>query len=135
MKSGRYVSLSLAGAAGAALLLTYCRKEEAPPPPLPSAEPVATAAPPLELTVEDAGVDAADAGKKKVGTGGPAKSMAACCNALAQNAKSAPPPTSLYMAQAAALCSGAVASGKDAGSVLAIVSGALKGAGMPASCR
>ncbi|MBK7581481.1 MAG: acyltransferase [Myxococcales bacterium] len=112
-----------------------CKKEE-PPPPLPSAAPASTPSAPLVLEVEDAGDDGdaadADADAKK-GTYVPSASLKACCNALAQNAASAPPPTNMYMMQAAAACNAAVAQGKT--SVAGIVSGALKGASMPAACR
>jgi hypothetical protein len=114
-----------------------CKKEE-PPPPLPSAAPVTTPSAPLELAIEDAGDDGdadAEAGPKKTGPYKPAASLKACCNALAQNAVSAPPPTNAYMLQAAAACNAAVAQGKSAGSILAVVRGALKGAGMPAACH
>ena len=115
-----------------------CKKEE-PPPPLPSAAPVSTPSAPLVLGVEDAGDDgdgdAGDADADAKGKGQPAASLKACCAALAQTAASAPPPTSLYMMQAAAACNAAVAQGKDKSSVIGIVSGALKGAGMPAACR
>lgn len=118
-------------------LYAGCKKEE-PPPPLPSAAPVATPSAPVALEVEDAGDDGdADDGDAdaKVGKYVPAASLKACCAALAQNAASAPPPTSIYMMQAAAACNAAVAQGKDKASVTGIVSGALKGAGMPAACR
>lgn len=114
-----------------------CKKDE-PPPPLPSAAPVNTPSAPVVLEVEDAGEDvsdASDASDAKKGTGVAASSLKACCNALAQNAASAPPPTNMYMMQAAAACQAAVAQGKDKSSVTGIVSGALKGAGMPAACR
>ncbi len=118
------------------LLAPGCKKDE-PPPPLPSSEPVAAPSAPLELTIEDAGPEAdADADvKKKRGPYKPAPSLKACCSALAQNAASAPPPTNAYMLQAAAACNAAVAQGKSSGSVLAVVRGALKGAGMPSACR
>jgi hypothetical protein len=89
------------------------------------------------LEVEDAGEDVedADADAKKLGPYKPAASLKACCAALSQNAASAPPPTNMYMLQAAAACNAAVAQGKDKASVVGIVSGALKGAGMPAACR
>ncbi|MCB9576774.1 MAG: acyltransferase [Polyangiaceae bacterium] len=114
-----------------------CKKEE-PPPPLPSAAPVSTPSAPLELAIEDAGDEGdadAEAGPKKTGPYKPAPSLKACCNALAQNAANAPPPTNAYMLQAAAACNAAVAQGKSSGSVLAVVRGALKGAGMPAACH
>lgn len=121
----------------AALLSPGCKKDE-PPPPLPSSEPVAAPSAPLELAIEDAGLDGdadAEAGKKPTGPYKPAASLKACCNALSQNAASAPPPTNMYMMQAAAACHAAVAQGKDKGSVIGIVQGALKGAGMPGACR
>lgn len=90
-----------------------CKKEE-PPPPLPSAAPVNTPAAPLVLEVEDAGDDG-DAGDadaaKKVGGGSPA-SMKKCCQAVAQNAESAPEPTKTYMKQLAAACFAAAGSGQ-----------------------
>jgi hypothetical protein len=115
---------------------TGCKKDE-PPPPLPSAAPTAEPSAPLQLVVEDSGPDAdadAEAGKP-TGPYKPAASLKACCAALAQNAENAPEPTKSYMKTAAAGCYGAVAQGKDKGSILAIVRGALGGAGMPAACR
>lgn len=115
-----------------------CKKDE-PPPPLPSAAPATTPSAPVELAVEDSGPDVEDASdadadaKKVTGPAGP--SMKACCNALAQNAASAPPPTNMYMQAAAAACSAAVAQSKDKATISGIVAGALKGAQMPAACR
>ncbi len=113
-------------------------KDEAPPP-LPPTTASVTATPTTTLTIEDAGEavsDAADAdAAKKPGPYVPAASLKACCAALAQNAANAPPPTSVYLLQAAAACNAAVAQGKDKASVIGIVSGALKGAGMPGACR
>lgn len=116
---------------------TGCKKKE-PPPPLPSAQPAPTPAQPLELKPEDAGIDApVEAAVKKKVTGHYVRSssLSKCCAALLQNSKSAPPPTSVYMAQAAAACNAAVAAGKEKNSVMAMIQGALRGAGMPASCR
>ncbi|HMJ15972.1 MAG TPA: acyltransferase [Polyangiaceae bacterium] len=117
-----------------------CKKDE-PPPPLPSAAPAPTPAAPVELAPEDAGADVFDAGEdasdaavKKVGTGG-GGGLARCCAALQQNAASAPPPTNTYMLQAAAVCNAAVAAGKDKNSVVGALSGAVRGAGLPAACR
>lgn len=115
-----------------------CKKKDEPPPPLPSAAPAPAPAAPLQLAPEDAGVDApveAETAKKHVGHYVPASSFSKCCAALLQNSKSAPPPTSIYMAQAAAACSAAVAAGKQKNSIMAAIQGALRGAGMPASCR
>lgn len=114
-----------------------CKKKE-PPPPLPSAQPAPAPPAPLQLAPEDAGVDAPqEAAVKKKVTGHyvPHSSLSACCAALAQNAKSAPPPTNAYMLQAAAACNAAVAAGKQKNSIMAMIQGALRGAGMPASCR
>lgn len=129
------LSLSL-GIALAASALVGCKKDEAPPP-LPSAAPAPAPTPTEELTlvpevpaVVDAGEDAAV--KKGTGTG---QSLAKCCAALASNAELAPEPNKTYMKAAAATCSGAVAAGQSQGAVLAMVSAALKGAGMPASCK
>ncbi len=120
-----------------AALVGGCKKEEEPPPPLPSAEPASTPAPPLELTPEDAGPEDADAdaAKKPTGPYKPAASLSACCAALMQNSKSAPPPSNMYMMQAAGVCQALVSQGKDKASIVAAISGALKGAGMPAACR
>jgi hypothetical protein len=120
-------------------VLSYsgCKKDE-PPPPLPSAAPANTPSAPLVLEVEDAGPDVEDADADadvKIGPYKPAASMKACCAALQQNAASAPPPTNIYMMSAAAACNAAVAQGKDKSTIVGIVSGALKGAGMPAACR
>lgn len=119
----------------AGLVAPGCKKDEPPPPlPTPTAEPTQETT--LALEPEDAGVDAdADAGKKVVGTGRPASGLTACCNALAQNAKSAPPPNNVYMTQAAATCHALVAQGQASGTILGAVRGALQGAGMPSSCR
>lgn len=123
------------------LALYGCRCEkDPPPPPLPSSTATATTSvPPVELTLEDAGDDGdaadGDAADAKKGTAVPTASLKACCDALSGNAASAPPPTNIYLMQAAAACSAAVAQGKDKASVIGIVSGALKGAGMPAACK
>ncbi len=120
----------------AGIAFPSCKKDE-PPPPLPSASAAAveTPAPVLTLAQEDAGevLDAAP-DVKKVGVGGPATSLKKCCAALAQNAKSAPPPTNMYMQAAAAACNGAVASGTDKNSIVGQIRAALKGAQMPADC-
>jgi hypothetical protein len=118
-----------------------CKKDE-PPPPLPSAAPAPTPAAPVVLAPEDAGPDVFDAGEdaadaadaKKV-VGGGSSGLQRCCAALQQNAASAPPPTNVYMLQAAAACNAAVAAGKDKSSILGVVAGALRGAGLPGACR
>jgi hypothetical protein len=112
-----------------------CKKDE-PPPPLPSAAPAATPTPtaPLVLMPEDAGpIDAGEV--KKKGPGGPSLSVMNCCKALLQNAESAPEPNKTYMKQAGAMCQAMAGQGQGQASILAAVSGALRGAGMPGSCR
>lgn len=97
----------------AALAYSGCKKEE-PPPPLPSAAPVNTPSAPLVLEIEDASppVEDADAdAAKKVG-GGSSASMKKCCQAVAQNAESAPEPTKTYMKQMAAACFAAAGAGR-----------------------
>lgn len=119
----------------ASLMVPGCKKDE-PPPPLPSAAPEPTEQATLALEPEDAGVDAdADAAKKPTGPYKPASSLKACCAALQQNSKSAPPPQNAYMSQAAAVCYSMVASGQGSGTALGAIRGALKGAGMPSSCQ
>jgi hypothetical protein len=120
---------------------TGCKKEE-PPPPMPSAAPAPTPTPtePLTLVPEapvvDAGVeDAAAAGPKHGGTGGGASGLAKCCAALASNAALAPSPNKEYLQAAAQACSVAVGAGASNAAVLAAVQGALRGAGMPATCK
>jgi len=129
------VGLGLLLALGVAAA-TGCKKDE-PPPPLPSAAPTPTPTPTAALTlvpevaVPDAGEP--DAGKK-VGTGG-GQSLAKCCAALASNAALAPEPNKGYLMAAAQACSIAVGAGASNAAVLAAVSGALRGAGMPGSCK
>jgi hypothetical protein len=114
-----------------------CQADKPPPPLDPPATPDAQSEPAvlvLEAGPPDAAEDAdAEAGKKVQGKPGP--SLKACCAALAQNAENAPEPTKSYMKTAAAACYGAVAQNKDNAAVLAVVRGALGGAGMPAACR
>lgn len=114
-----------------------CKKDE-PPPPLPTAAAPAAepsqviAIEPVPDVLPDAGTTA-----KKVGGGvaAPAGNLQACCNALAQNAASAPEPNATYMKQAAATCGVLAQQGKDKGTLVAVLSGILKGAGMPAACK
>jgi hypothetical protein len=127
---GALLSLSLAA-------FTGCKKDE-PPPPMPSAAPAPTPTPTEALTlvpetpIVDAGAEDADAGKK---TGGSGQSLAKCCAALASNAALAPSPNKEYLQAAAQACSIAVGAGASNAAVLSAVSGALRGAGMPASCK
>lgn len=113
-----------------------CKKDE-PPPPLPSAAPAATPTPPaaLELAPEEVPVDAGVDAGKKVGGGGGGQSMKKCCQALLQNAESAPEPNKTYMKQAGAMCQSLAGTGQGQASILAAISGALRGAGMPSACR
>lgn len=120
----------------AGLLLPGCPNKDEPPPPLPAATAEPTPSTSLQLEAEDAGVDAdADAGKKAQGGPAPSSGLKTCCAALAQNAKSAPPPNNVYMSQAAAVCYSMVAQGQGSGTILGAIRGALKGAQMPSSCK
>jgi hypothetical protein len=120
----------------AGLALSGCKKDE-PPPPLPvEPAPTATAEAPLELKPEDAGVPPKPVEKPKTGgTGTSAGSLQNCCAALTQNAANAPEPTRTYMLQAAAMCTAAAATGKDKQSIVGVLTGALKGAGLPTACK
>lgn len=113
-----------------------CQKDE-PPPPLPAApKPVeAVAEAPLELKPEDAGapIEPKPAAPKSGGT--KSGSLQACCAALRQNAVNAPPPTKDYMLYAAGACDLAAAQGKDKASAIGAITAALKGAGLPTSCK
>jgi hypothetical protein len=127
---GLLLVASLAGTTG-------CKKDE-PPPPLPSAAPTPTPTPTAALTLvpevaamPDAGEP--DAGKRTGGGGG--QSLAKCCAALKSNAELAPEPNKSYLLGAAQACSIAVGAGQSNAAVLAAVGGALRGAGMPASCK
>lgn len=119
-----------------ALATTGCKKDEEPPPPLPAAAPAATPQAVLELAPEDAGAPDADAEapKGKGGPGAPRSSLKKCCDALTQNAKSAPPPNDGFMLQAAAVCNSLVATGQDKGAAMGMIRGALKGVALPAGC-
>jgi len=119
-----------------------CNKDEDVPPPTPSAAPTPEPTPaptPTPLVVEeDAGSDAADdadadAGKKVVGNYD-STGIKACCNALRQNANSAPLDQKGTYLSAAGVCDGLVNSpqGRQA---LSAVRGMLKGANMPSSCQ
>jgi hypothetical protein len=115
---------------------TGCKKDE-PPPPLPSAAPVAsTAAAPqtLELAPEPVPSDSAEV-KKPTGTGVAGPSLKRCCDALAQNSKSAPPPNNTLMLQASQACNVAVAAGAASPAVMAAVRAAMGGAALPPGCQ
>jgi hypothetical protein len=121
-----------------ALVSTGCKKDE-PPPPLPAAPaaastPAAATTTTLELAPEPVPSDSAEV-KKPTGTGAPATSLKKCCDAIAQNAKSAPPPNNTIMQQAAQACNIAVAAGQASPQVLAAVRAAMGGAQLPAGCN
>ena len=133
------ITLSLAWPL-AALAVTGCKKEEPPPPPLPVPKPTAVATAPIELKPIDAGgePDAAAAKKPAGGMGrapAGASGLEKCCAALGQNAMSAPANSRMYMMQAASMCQAAAAQGKDKATMLTMITGALKGAGVPAACK
>lgn len=120
------------------------KNDEDATPPQPSAAPTPTptpTAPPVQLkTEEDAGVDAADDAAdasdaaKLTGGGGDPTGIRKCCQALRQNANSAPLDQKGSLLSAAAMCDGLVNSpqGRQA---LSAVRGMLKGAGVPAQCQ
>lgn len=112
-----------------------CKKDE-PPPPLPAAPAAAstTAAPAtLELAPEPVPSASAEVAKKGTGVAGP--SLKRCCDALAQNSKSAPPPNNTLMLNAAQACNIAVAAGQGAPAVLNAVRAAIGGGPLPAGCQ
>ncbi len=112
-------------------------------------DPVATTAPATTTTTtptptptltmvpeEDAGADAADAdadAPKVTGNADPT-GVRACCNALSQNANSAPLDQKPMYMQAAVICQGLV-NNPQGKAALAAVRGALRGANMPSSCK
>ncbi len=108
----------------------------AAPTPTPTPTPAPT--PAAMVPEEDAGSDAGDAGDagdaKAVGTGGDPTGVRKCCNALAQNQKSAPPDQQLAYGAAIVACNGLVNSpqGRQA---LVSVRAALRGASVPAACQ
>ena len=72
------------------------------------------------------------------GGGGSFGNLKACCQALAQNGVSMPPPNNIYAAAAASYCNAsvsAISSPAQKDAVLAGIRGALRGAPMPAVCR
>lgn len=120
--------------------LSGCKKDE-PPPPLPSAAPAATPPPaaptqPIELVPEVAPAPSASASAAVTKTGGGGGgSLKNCCNALTQNAQSAPEPNKGYMLQAAAVCNAAAGAGQASAAALGPITAALRGAGMPTACK
>jgi hypothetical protein len=136
-KTLSWVAVGVVGLAGLAFL-AGCEKNESPPPPLPAptAAPQATetlALVPDEEQPVDAGQDAA--APKGKGVAVKRASFKACCDALQQNAASAPEPTATYMKQAAATCSALVSAGQEQGTIMAAIRGALGGAALPGPCR
>jgi hypothetical protein len=121
-----------------ALEASGCKKDE-PPPPLPSAAPAAVTPPPAaspielvpEVPVASASASASAAPVKTGGGGG--GSLKACCNALRQNAASAPEPNKGFMLTAAQICDGAAAAGQT--SAMGPITAALRGAGLPTACK
>ena len=119
-----------------------CKKDE-PPPPLPVASD--TPAPPpatVQLTPDlpDAADETDGDGDAKHFYGGhpDVGGLRACCNALAGNAASMPPPQNMYAANAAAYCQAMVASINSPGqkdAMIAGIRGALRGATLPAACH
>ena len=118
--------------------LSGCKKDE-PPPPLPSAAPAAAPVPaptqPIELVPEVAPAPSASASATASKGGGGGASLRTCCSALTQNAQSAPEPNKTYMLQAAAVCNAAAGAGQASGQALGAITAALRGAGMPTSCK
>jgi hypothetical protein len=124
-------------ASGFLLASAYGCKKDEPPPPLPAAPAAAstTAAPPtLELAPEPVPSASAEP-PKKTGQGVPGASLKKCCDALAQNSKSAPPPNNTLMLNAAQACNIAVAAGQGAPAVLNAVRAAIGGGPLPAGCQ
>jgi hypothetical protein len=129
-----------------ALAVQGCsNKDEETPPAQPSAAPTPTPAPTpsapvvLKTEGEDAGADATDDAADasdaapKAGGGDPT-GVRACCNALRQNANSAPLDQKGSLLSAAAMCDGLV-NNPQGRQALSAVRGLLKGANMPASCK
>jgi hypothetical protein len=116
------------------LSLTGCPKDE-PPPPLPA--PPATTAPPAPAPIPtpDPEPTASAVPSATQGKGVPGPSLKRCCDALAQNSKSAPPPNNTLMLQASQACSAAVAAGTAAPGVMGVVRGIMGGAPLPAGCQ
>jgi len=70
----------------------------------------------------------------KIKPGGDASGIGPCCDALAGNAKSAPPQQQGFYLAAAGICNG-IRNNPQARSMLGQVRAALAGANMPASCK
>lgn len=130
----------------ALLACSGCKKKDddvapMPPPPPPTSAPT----PVLIAPEEDAAVDAPDDVepdvKKVTGAAKPpdVAGLRACCNALQQNAASMPPPNNAYALQGAAICQSMVAAmaagTQSKAGALAVIGGALRGAGLPPACH
>lgn len=114
-----------------------CKKDEAPPP-LPVAKVEEKKADePFELMPEDAGSPVTPPPEKKARRRAKSSkgSLKSCCNALRQNAASAPQPTGQYMTAAATACDLLASQGKDKNTAAAMIVSMLKGAGLPAQCK
>jgi hypothetical protein len=102
------------GAIVVAVTAASCKKKDDEIVPPPTATPAPTPPPTLDLAVVDAGPEGGDAdaeaGKTGVGNYDPTRLMA-CCKALEQNAKTAPPIQAPAMLAAAQACKAAVSSG------------------------
>lgn len=105
----------------------------APPPPSAPPPPVVDVEPEVDAgDAQDAGE--ADAGQKKPATIFDPAGIRRCCDALEQNAKSAPPNLVGAYQAASATCRGIKAS-PQARQQIAALSTMLMGAGLPAACR
>lgn len=102
------------GAVFVAVTAASCKKKDDDVVPPPSATAAPTPPPTVDLAVVDAGPEGGDAdaeaGKKAVGDYDPTRLMA-CCRALEQNAKTAPPMQQPALLAAAGACKVAVQSG------------------------
>src|SRR5688572_19086845 len=82
----------------ALLSLSGCPKDE-PPPPLPAAPATTTPPPPAPIPTFDPEPTPSASTSATPGQGKPVPSLKRCCDALAQNSKSAPPPNNTLMLQ------------------------------------
>ena len=139
------LAIALVGLLLGAIVAFFAMKkppDEAPPPPVdppvaPPSSPVTLT--PIEVDAGDAG-DAGDDGDARKSGGGPVDvtGLRACCNALAQNAASMPPPNNAYAAAAASYCSATVSSVNDVrqkDAMMSQVRTLLRGSALPGSCR
>ena len=127
--------------AALALLSTGCPKKDSDPVPTAavSAAPAPTpSAPVVVAPEEDAGSDAgADAGVDAghhAGGGGDPTGIKKCCQALRNNAQSAPLDQRPALLGAAGMCEGMV-NNPQGRTALAALRGMLRGASMPSACQ